>query len=115
MLKRITVVVIACIVVAAIAPALAGQAERRVEWDALEVGKLYMIRTTVHAQATYRTQQLGVWRFDGGGMFDVLDRRFHEGALWYRMEWIKPGVIGSHENIRGWTKAESLRDIEWVP
>lgn len=105
------VAVVACIVSAAmITPLLAEQADERVEWDALEVGKLYMIRSTVHAQGSYRTRVLGVWRFDGGGMFKVIERRLHGGVLWYRMQWIKPMTIGDHEDIRGWTVAESLRE-----
>ena len=91
---------------------VAGAAERRVDWDDLRVGRLYMIRTTVHAQASYRTQRLGLWRFDGGGVFKVHERLFHEGDLWYRMQWIKPDTIGDSEDILGWTKAVGLRGHE---
>ena len=89
--------------------AFPGSHERWVEWDALEAGKLYMIRTTVHAQASYRTQRLGVWRFPGGGMFKVYERLFHDGVLWYRAKWIKPETIGDRHDILGWTKAAGLR------
>ena len=89
--------------------AFPGSHERWVEWDALEAGKLYMIQTTVHAQASYRTQRLGVWRFPGGGMFKVYERLFHDGVLWYRAKWIKPETIGDRHDILGWTKAAGLR------
>lgn len=84
---------------------------KRVEWDALEAGKAYMIRTEVHTQAHYASQRYGgVVRFPGGGFFKVYERLDHEGALWYRTKWVKPRTIGDHEDIRGWMRAEELRD-----
>ena len=110
MLRMMAVVMLAAL--ALVAPEARGGQERGVdlvEWDALEVDKLYMIRETVHAQASYRTQRLGLWRFDGGGVFKVHERLSHDGDLWYRMQWIKPDTIGDSEDILGWTKAEELR------
>ena len=109
MREKIRIVSVAMALILCSASVFDANQDQRVKWDTLEVGKLYMIQATVHAQATYRTQRLGAWRFDGGGLFKVHERRFHDGDLWYRMQWIKPETIGDSEDILGWTKAEGLR------
>lgn len=83
---------------------------KRVAWDALEAGKAYMIRTEVHSHRHYLPVRASVVRFPGGGFFKVYERVTHEGALWYLTKWVKPRTIGDHDDIRGWIRADELRD-----
>ena len=101
----VLVMVVAALVAAPTAPAFQGSADL-VEWDALEAGKYYMIRTTVHAQASYQTRRLGVWYFQGGGMFKIHERRFHDrGSLVSS----KVDQAGDHRRQRGHPRMDQGR------
>ena len=83
---------------------------QHVAWDALEPGKAYMIRTEVHSHMHYLPVRASVVRFPGGGFFKVYERVEHEGTLWYLTKWIKPRSLDPNDNIKGWVRAEELRD-----
>ena len=83
---------------------------QRVAWDTLEPGKAYMIRAEVHSHAHYLPVRAAVVRFPGGGFFKVYERVEHEGSLWYLTKWIKPASLDPRDNIKGWIRAEELRE-----